>query len=437
MPPEPAPGRPRRPPVLRLLYVQVLLAVALGVMVGALWPTFGAALEPLGQGFVKLVRLIINPMVFCTLVLGVAGMHGAAAGRIGGKALLYFEIMSTFALLVGLAVALVVRPGEGFDIAPGMVDPHAVAPYLEAHAPHTVVGFLLAIIPDTLVSAFASGDIVQVLFVSILTGLALSHMGDAGAPILRGLRHVEQMVFALAGILLRVAPLGAFGAIAFVIGRFGLRAVENLGLLILTLYVAELVFILLVLGTVCRVCGFSVLKLLRYLKDELFIVLGTSSAETAIPTLMPKLVKAGASRGVVGLVVPGGYAFNSDGTNIYLTLSILFICQAMGVDLSAGQLASVLVVAMLTSKGAGGVTGSSFVALVSTLIVVPEVPLAGAALILGVDRFLSEARSMTNVVGNAVATLAIAKWEGELDMQALHAALDGGVKDAVPAPAPV
>lgn len=406
------------------LYVQVLAAAVLGVVVGALWPAFGASLEPLGQAFVKLVRLIINPLVFCTLVLGIAGMHGAAAGRIGGRALLYFEVMSTLALLVGLAVALLVRPGAGFDIAPGMLDARAVAPYADANAPRTLVDFLLDVIPNTLLSAFTGGDIVQVLFVSVLTGAALSQMGVAGEGVLRALRQAERLVFSLAAILLRVAPLGAFGAMAFVIGRFGLRAVENLGLLILTLYLTELVFILVVLGTVCRLCGFSILKLLRFLKDEILMVFGTSSAESAIPTLMPKLERAGAPKAVVGLVVPGGYAFNADGTNIYLTLAILFICQATGTELTFGQLATVLSVAMLTSKGAGGITGSSFVALVSTLIVVPEVPLAGAALILGVDRFMSEARSVTNVIGNAVATLAVARWDGVLDREALHACLD-------------
>ncbi|MEW6255007.1 MAG: C4-dicarboxylate transporter DctA [Pseudomonadota bacterium] len=422
-----------RTSLLRHLYVQVLVAALLGVAVGALWPAFGAALEPIGQAFVKLVRLIINPLVFCTLVLGISGMHGAAAGRIGGRAMVYFEIMSTLALLVGLAVALLVKPGAGFEVTPGMLDAGAVAPYAQAHAPHTLEGFLLNIIPQTVLSAFTGGDIVQVLFVSLLAGVALSSMGTAGEPIIRALRRVEQLVFSFAGILLRVAPLGAFGAMAFVIGKFGVRAVENLGLLILTLYITELVFVLVVLGSVARLCGFSILKLLRYIKDELLIVLGTSSAETGIPTLMPKLERAGAPKAVVGLVVPGGYAFNADGTNIYLTLSILFICQATGTELSFGQLATVLVVAMLTSKGAGGITGSSFVALISTLTVVHEVPLAGAALILGVDRFLSEARSVTNVIGNTVATLAVAKWEGVLDMEALHACLDSPAAPPEPA----
>lgn len=420
-----------RVPVLRRLYVQVVIAALLGVAAGLLFPGFAVAMEPLGEGFVKLVRLIIAPLVFCTLVLGMAGLHGSAAGRVGGKALLYFEIMSTLALLVGLGVGLVVKPGQGFDIAPGMLDAEALKPFMAAHPPSTVSGFLLEIIPKTLMSAFTGDNIVQVLFVSVLVGLALGRIGPQAEPILRALRVVEGLVFAIARLLLVMAPFGAFGAMAFVVGRFGLKAVENLGLLILTLYVTEAIFVLIVLGTVSRACGFSVVKLLRYLKDDLLVVLGTSSAETALPTMMPKLERAGASKGVVGLVVPGGYAFNCDGTNIYLTLSILFICQAMGVQLSMVQLASVLGVAMLTSKGAGGVTGSSFVALVSTLIVVPDVPLAGAALILGVDRFLSEARSMTNVVGNAVATLVIAKWEGELDMDALHAALDGRDGEAV------
>lgn len=410
----------------RSLYMQVLVGALLGAGVGLAAPTFGAALEPLGQAFIKLVRMIIDPLVFCTLVVGIAGSRGEAAmGRIGGKALLYFEVMSTLALFIGLAVGLLVQPGAGFQVDPRTIDMAEVAPYVDKGAQHTVSGFLLGIIPDTLVGAFTSGDMVQVLFVSLLTAFALLRLGPAGEPLLRAMEKLEGFIFAFARLVMLSAPLGAFGAMAFVVGKFGWHAIGSLLLLIGTLYLAEIAFVVLVLGTVARLCGFSIFKLLRYIKDEILLVIGTSCAESALPGLIPKLEQAGARPAVVRLVVPGGYAFNSDGTNIYLTLAILFIAQATGTHLSFGQLAGLLAVAMLTSKGAGGVSGSSFIALAATLSVVPDLPLAGIALILGIDRFLSEARSTTNMIGNAVATLVVAKWEGALDMERLRAALDG------------
>lgn len=414
----------------RILYVQVLVAALAGALLGLLFPATAAAMEPLGQGFVKLIHILIAPLVFCTLVVGIAGMKdGGKVGRLGGKALLYFEVMSTLALLIGVAVGEIVRPGEGFGVRPGMLDAAAVAPYLEGQESHGIVDFLLNIIPGTLVGAFADGDIVQVLFVAVLVGFAIKTLGPAGAGAARAMEQLERAVFALARLVMATAPVGAFGAMAYVVGKFGATAIENLLLLVATLYLAEILFVTLVLGLVGRVCGFSVFALLRYIKDEIFLVLGTSCAESALPTLMPKLERAGVDKSVVGLVVPAGYAFNSDGTNIYISLAVLFIAQATGTPLTLAHLATLLAVAMLTTKGAGGVTGSSFIALAATLSVVPDVPLAGLALILGIDRFLSEARSTTNVIGNAVATLAVARWEGALDLPRLQAVL-GGQADA-------
>ncbi len=414
------------------LYLIVLVAIVAGVLVGYFAPATGAALKPLGDGFIKLVKMVIAPVIFLTVATGIAGMGElGAVGRVVGKAFAYFLTLSTFALIVGLVVANVVQPGAGLHIAPASLDAGAVATYTaKAHAT-TVVGFLTNIIPTTLVSALAEGDILQVLFVAILTGIALALVGTgeggAAAPLLRVLVASQAVVFRIVAILMRAAPIGAFGAMAFTVGKFGLGALVHLGGLVASFYLTSLVFVFGVLGLVGLAVGFSVFRLVAYLKEELLLVLGTSSSEAALPSLIAKLEAAGCRPAVVGLVVPTGYSFNLDGTNIYMTLAALFIAQATDVHLSFGQQALLLGVAMLSSKGAAGVTGAGFITLAATLAVVPDVPVAGMALILGVDRFMSECRSLTNFVGNAVATIVVAAWEGALDRDALHRALRGGV----------
>jgi len=407
------------------LYAQVLTAIVLGAVVGHVWPATGEALKPLGDGFIKLVKMVIAPVIFLTLVSGIAGLRELrTVGRVATKAFGYFLFFSTLALVVGLVVANVVQPGAGMNIDPGTLDTGAIADY--AHKAHetTLTGFLLAIIPDTLVSALTQGNILQVLLVAILFGVALSLTGERGAPILAMVERLGEVVFRLVGILMRAAPIGAFGAIAFTVGKYGVGSLVNLGGLVATFYLTSALFVLVVLGTVARAHGFSILRLIGYLKAELLLVLGTSSSEAALPNLIVKLEEAGCDRGVVGLVVPTGYSFNLDGTNIYMTLAALFIAQATGVDLTLGQQLLLLVVAMLSSKGAAGVTGAGFITLAATLSIVPTVPVAGMALILGVDRFMSECRSLTNFIGNAVAAIVVARWEGKLDRQRLHNTLN-------------
>jgi len=407
------------------LYAQVLTAIVLGAVVGHVWPATGEALKPLGDGFIKLVKMVIAPVIFLTLVSGIAGLRELrTVGRVAAKAFGYFLFFSTLALVVGLVVANVVQPGAGMNIDPGTLDTGAIADY--AHKAHetTLTGFLLAIIPDTLVSALTQGNILQVLLVAILFGVALSLTGERGAPILAMVERLGEVVFRLVGILMRAAPIGAFGAIAFTVGKYGVGSLVNLGGLVATFYLTSALFVLVVLGTVARAHGFSILRLIAYLKAELLLVLGTSSSEAALPNLIVKLEEAGCDRGVVGLVVPTGYSFNLDGTNIYMTLAALFIAQATGVDLTLGQQLLLLVVAMLSSKGAAGVTGAGFITLAATLSIVPTVPVAGMALILGVDRFMSECRSLTNFIGNAVAAIVVARWEGKLDRQRLHNTLN-------------
>jgi aerobic C4-dicarboxylate transport protein len=407
------------------LYAQVLTAIVLGAVVGHVWPATGEALKPLGDGFIKLVKMVIAPVIFLTLVSGIAGLRELrTVGRVAAKAFGYFLFFSTLALVVGLVVANVVQPGAGMNIDPGTLDTGAIADY--AHKAHetTLTGFLLAIIPDTLVSALTQGNILQVLLVAILFGVALSLTGERGAPILAMVERLGEVVFRLVGILMRAAPIGAFGAIAFTVGKYGVGSLVNLGGLVATFYLTSALFVLVVLGTVARAHGFSILRLIGYLKAELLLVLGTSSSEAALPNLIVKLEEAGCDRGVVGLVVPTGYSFNLDGTNIYMTLAALFIAQATGVDLTLGQQLLLLVVAMLSSKGAAGVTGAGFITLAATLSIVPTVPVAGMALILGVDRFMSECRSLTNFIGNAVAAIVVARWEGKLDRQRLHNTLN-------------
>jgi len=419
-----------RLPLHRQLYVQVLVAIALGALLGHFEPAFAEQLKPLGDAFIKLVKMIIAPVIFLTIVTGVAGMTQLSkVGRVFGKAMVYFLFFSTLALVVGMVVAHVVQPGAGMNIDPAQLDAKAVHDYAEKAHDLTLTGFLLDIIPGTLVGAFVSGNILQVLLIAALFGIALAMTGERGRPVLDLLEALTVPVFKLVHLLMKAAPIGAFGAIAFTIGKYGIESLTNLAWLVGTFYVSSLLFVLVVLGTVARLCGFSVLRLARYLKAELLLVLGTSSSESALPSLMEKMEKAGCEKSVVGLVVPTGYSFNLDGTNIYMTLAALFIAQATNTDLTLGQQITLLLVAMLSSKGAAGVTGAGFITLAATLSVVPTVPVAGMALILGVDRFMSECRSLTNFIGNAVATVVVSRWEGALDRQKLDRALGGGVAD--------
>ena len=423
--PVPAGGAPiARRPFYRSLYFMVLLAIVAGGAVGHFWPDLGTDLKPLGDAFIKLVKMIIAPVIFLTIATGIAGMRDLArVGRVAAKAFGYFLFFSTLALIIGLVIANVVQPGRGLNIDPATLNAGVVAQYASAAHETTIVGFLTSIIPTTLVSAFAEGNILQTLFVAILFGIAMAVVGDAAAPVHRALDALSQIMFKLVAILMRAAPIGAFGAFAFTIGAYGIGAIANLAALIATFYLTSLIFVLGVLGVVCWLNGFSIFRLINYLKEELLLVLGTSSSEAALPSLMQKLEQAGAPRSVVGLVVPTGYSFNLDGTNIYMTMAALFIAQAMNIDLSLQDQILLLLVAMLSSKGAAGITGAGFITLAATLAVVPTVPIAGMALILGIDRFMSECRALTNFVGNAVATLVVARWEGELDRDALKAAL--------------
>ena len=424
-----------RKPVYRHLYFQVLLAIIAGGLIGHFWPAFGEGLKPLGDAFIKLVKMIIAPVIFLTIVTGIAGMRDVGRiGRVAGKAFAYFLTFSTLALIIGMIVGNVVQPGRGLNIDPATLDASSVAKFSEQAHETTVVGFLTGIIPDTFVSAFSDGNILQVLFVSILFGLALAMIGDVGKPVLNFLESISAAFFKLVALLMKAAPIGAFGAFAFTIGKYGIGSVANLAALVATFYLTAAIFVCGVLGLVGWANGFSIFKLIRYLKEELLLVLGTSSSEAALPSLLQKMERAGASKSVVGLVVPTGYSFNLDGTNIYMTMAALFIAQALNIDLSLQDQIVLLLVAMLSSKGAAGITGAGFITLAATLSVVPAVPIAGMALILGIDRFMSECRALTNFVGNAVATIVVARWEGELDRDALKAALDGA---PLPIAAPV
>jgi len=415
---------PIRPPFWRSLYAQVLVAIALGVVLGWLAPEIGAQLKPLGDAFIKLVKMIIAPVIFLTVVTGIAGLsHLGELGRVALKTFAYFLLMSTFALIVGLVVANLIQPGAGMHVVLGAEQASHVAEYAEKAHDQTIIGFLTNIIPTTLVSALSEGEILQVLLVAILFGIALSLTGERAAPLLDLLERLTAVVFRLVAILMKAAPIGAFGAMAFTIGKFGVGALANLGGLILCFYLTSLLFVVVVLGLVSWAAGFSIFKLLAYLKDELLLVLGTSSSESALPNLVAKMERAGCDKPVVGLVVPTGYSFNLDGTNIYMTLAALFIAQACDIHLSLGEQIGLLLVAMISSKGAAGVTGAGFITLAATLSIVPSVPVAGMALILGIDRFMSECRSLTNFIGNAVATVVIARWENALDRDKLKEAL--------------
>lgn len=425
----------------KVLYVQVLIAVALGILLGHFYPQLGEQMKPLGDAFIKLVKMIIAPVIFLTVVSGIAGMTNLEkVGRVGAKALLYFVCFSTLALIVGLVVANVLHPGAGMHIDPKSLDTKAVASYAAKAHDQSVMGFLMNIIPDTVVGAFASGEILQVLFFSVLFGFGLAFMGEKGKPVLDFIKVSAEAVFGVVHIIMKVAPLGAFGAMAFTIGKYGISSIGNLFYLVAAFYLTSIIFVVGVLGMVARYNGFSVLKLVRYIKEELLLVLGTSSSESALPSLLEKMERAGCSKSVVGLVVPTGYSFNLDGTNIYMTMAALFIAQATDTPLTLTDQVLLLLVAMLSSKGAAGVTGSGFVTLAATLSVVPSVPVAGMALILGIDRFMSECRALTNFIGNAVACVVVARWEGECDMERLHAALDGNpmpLPSELEAPAPV
>jgi aerobic C4-dicarboxylate transport protein len=417
-------------PFYRHLYVQVLAAIAAGVLLGHFYPETGEAMKPFGDAFIKLVKMVIAPVIFLTVATGIAGVSDLQkVGRVAGKAMIYFLAFSTLALVVGLVVSNVVQPGTGMHINPATLDPTKVATFAEKAHDTTIVGFLMNIIPDTITGAFAKGDILQVLFFSVLFGVALAMVGDRGRPVVDFLQALTTPIFRLVAILMKAAPIGAFGAMAFTIGKYGIGSIANLAMLIGTFYLTALLFVLVVLGAVARYNGFSILALIRYIKEELFLVLGTSSSEAALPGLMAKMERAGCNRSVVGLVIPTGYSFNLDGTNIYMTLAALFIAQATDTPLTFGDQILLLAVAMLSSKGAAGITGAGFITLAATLSVVPTVPVAGMALILGVDRFMSECRALTNFVGNAVATVVVARWEGELDQTKFAAAMAGDLQE--------
>ena len=415
-------------PFYKILYVQVLFAIVLGVLLGVFYPEVGTAMKPLGDGFIKLIKMIIAPVIFCTVVAGIAGMQDMKKiGRVGGKALLYFEVVSTFALAIGLVVANVAKPGAGFNVDPATLDSSSIAQYTtNAHA-QTTTEFIMHIIPTTFVDAFATGNILQVLLVAILFGFALSMMGERGRPVTKLIDDVSHVIFGIVNIIMKVAPLGAFGAMAFTIGKYGIASLLPLAKLMGSFYLTCALFIFIVLGAIARFTGFSIFKFIRYIKEELLIVLGTSSSESALPSLMRKLENLGCAKPVVGLVVPTGYSFNLDGTNIYMTMAALFVAQATNTDLTLTQELTILLVAMLTSKGASGITGAGFITLAATLAVVPTIPVAGMALILGIDRFMSEARALTNFIGNGVATVVVSKWENELDVKRMDDVLHGRV----------
>jgi len=407
-----------------ILYIQVLIAIALGIAIGYFWPKTGAALKPLGDGFIQLIKMMIAPVIFCTIVHGIASMRDLTkVGRVGVKALVYFELVSTLALAIGLLVGEIAHPGAGFNIDPTALDPKAVSSYVTRAKEEGLVAHILAIIPNTFVDAFAKGDLLQVLLISILTGFAISRMGAAGERITHVVEAAGQVFFRIIAIIVRAAPIGALGAMAFTIGAYGLGSLLNLAALIATFYLTAILFVLLVLGTIARMSGFSILRFIAYIRDELLIVLGTSSSETVLPHMMKKMEHLGASKPVVGLVIPVGYSFNLDGTNIYMTLATLFLAQATNTDLSIGQELTILLIAMLTSKGASGVTGAGFVTLAATLSIVPDIPIQSLAILLGIDKFMSECRALTNLIGNGVATIVVSRWERELDAKQLHEAL--------------
>jgi aerobic C4-dicarboxylate transport protein len=419
-------------PFYKILYVQVIFAIVCGVLLGMFYPSNAVDMKPLGDGFIKLIKMIIAPVIFCTVVSGIAGMSDIKKiGRVGGKALLYFEVVSTIALAIGLVVANVLKPGAGFNADPSKLDAKSIEQYTSAHGT-TTAEFVMNIIPKTFVDAFAKGDILQVLLLAILFGFSLSLLGDKGRPVTKFIDEVSLVIFGIVNIIMKVAPIGAFGAMAFTIGKFGLASLIPLAKLMGSFYLTCFLFIFIVLGAIARYTGFSITRFISYIKEELLIVLGTSSSESALPALMNKLEKLGCSKPVVGLVVPTGYSFNLDGTNIYMTMAALFVAQATNTDLTLMQELTILGVAMLTSKGASGITGAGFITLAATLAVVPTIPVAGMALILGIDRFMSECRALTNFIGNGVATVVVSKWENELDVETMQRELAKPSKGAGP-----
>jgi aerobic C4-dicarboxylate transport protein len=401
--------------ILSSLYVQVLIAIAAGIMLGAVWPETGEAMKPLGDGFIKLIKMLIAPIIFCTVVLGIAGMEDMKkVGKTGALALLYFEGVSTLALIIGLVVVNVVKPGAGMHIDPATLDADAVKQYTQSESMQGITGFLLNVIPTSVVDAFARGDVLQVLLFSVLFGFALHALGP-GNVLFQLIEKFSKVLFGIVGIIMRVAPIGAFGAMAFTIGKYGLGTLLSLGKLMACFYLTCVVFIFVVLGTIARVHGFRITRFIRYIKEELLIVLGTSSSESVLPRMISRLENAGVQKSVVGLVIPTGYSFNLDGTSIYLTMAAVFIAQATDVPMGLGEQLTLLLVLLLTSKGAAGVTGSGFIVLAATLSAVGHVPVAGVALILGIDRFMSEARALTNLIGNGVATIVVGKWCASVD----------------------
>ena len=407
------------------LYFQVLTAIAMGVLLGHFYPDTGVDMKPLGDGFIKLIKMIIAPIIFCTVVTGIAGMEDMKkVGRVGVKALLYFEIVSTLALAIGLLVVSVIQPGAGMNADVSKLDTKALETFTAKAQSHGTLDFMIGIIPNTIVDAFAKGDILQVLFFSILFGFALSMLGQRGKLAFKVIDEVAHVLFGVVGIIMKAAPIGAFGAMAFTIGKFGLGSLGKLGMLMVSFYLTCLLFVFIVLGSIAKLCGFSILKFIKYIKEELLIVLGTSSSESVLPRMMAKLENLGCSKSVVGLVIPTGYSFNLDGTSIYLTMAAVFVAQATNTRLTLIQTLTILGVLLLSSKGAAGVTGSGFITLAATFAAVPTIPVAGLALILGVDRFMSEARALTNLVGNGVATVVVSRWERELDKDRMSRVLN-------------
>jgi aerobic C4-dicarboxylate transport protein len=413
-------------PLYRSLYFQVIVAIVLGILLGYFYPETGAAMKPLGDGFIKLIKMIIAPIIFCTVVVGIAGMEDMkTVGKTGGYALLYFEVMSTLALVVGLVIINVFQPGAGMNIDPATLDTKSIAAYAAPGKMQSTTDFLLNVIPNTVVDAFAKGEILQVLLFSVMFGFALHAFGAKGKPVFEFIDKVSHVLFGIVGIIMRVAPIGAFGAMAFTVGRYGIGTLFSLGKLLGGVYVTCLLFVIIVFGTILRMVGLRLIPFLRYIGEEILLVLGTSSSESALPRLMIKLERLGCSKPVVGLVVPAGYSFNLDGTAIYMTMAAIFVAQASGVHLSAREQIGVLAILLLTSKGAAGVAGSGFITLAATLAAIPSIPSAALALLLGIDRFMSEVRSITNLIGNAIATVAIAHWDNALDLNQARDVLAG------------
>lgn len=410
--------------LFKTLYFQVLIAITLGIVLGHFYPDLGSQMKPLGDGFVKLIKMIIAPVIFCTVVTGIAGMESMkAVGKTGGIALLYFEVVSTIALIIGLVIVNVVKPGAGMNIDPATLDATAVSVYAEQAAQQGVIPFLLDIIPNSVVGAFASGNILQVLLFAVLFGFALHRLGEKGQLIFNVIESFSRAIFGIINMIMRLAPIGAFGAMAFTIGKYGVGSLVQLGQLIICFYITCILFVIVVLGSIARYNGFNIFKFIRYIKEELLIVLGTSSSESVLPRMLEKMEKAGCNKSVVGLVIPTGYSFNLDGTSIYLTMAAIFIAQATNTQMDIIHQVTLLVVLLLSSKGAAGVTGSGFIVLAASISAVGHLPLAGLALILGIDRFMSEARALTNLVGNGVATIVVAKWCNQLDDAQLKTAL--------------